>query len=55
MKFQFSLRWFAYGVTKSSVSAAEFNLELKPQANNFRISQVLEGTKNLDSEGLVEI
>jgi len=25
-------------ITKSSVSAAELNLELKPQANNIRIS-----------------
>jgi len=40
MKLQSILRCFSYGslwFTKSSVSTAELNLELKPQANNIRI------------------
>ena len=32
---------FYLGFTKSSVSAAELKLELKPQANNIRISPTL--------------
>ena len=41
MKSQLILSWFAYGFTNSSVSAAELNLELKPQTNNIIISPTL--------------